>query len=326
MKYILLFLLIPLGCFAKAQHPNTLSAHYINGQAQGTTYSIKYYAAEQISKQSIDSILMEIDNSMSIYKQNSKISSFNHPKTRKVKMDQHMKAVIDASFKTYGLTDGYFDITVMPLVNLWGFGTKEYINNPTEEAIKKTKSVVGMKYLSVKKDYLIKKKKGVSIDVNGIAQGYTVDILGDYLNSKGINNYIIELGGEIITKGTKPGGDFIVEIQSPTALNYKIKLKDKAITTSGSYEKRRLVEGNYVSHHIDPKTGSPIESSTLSVTVIANSAFVADALDNYLMFLSPKKAVQFVEDKTDVEVYIVYVENNKLKELQSSGFNNYIYK
>lgn len=330
MKYILLVLLITLGCYAKAKHPKLVLVHSINGIAQGTTYSIKYYGDVTITKESIDSLLMEIDNSMSIYKDYSIISTFNNPNITKVKMDKHLKAVVDESFRTYELTNGYFDITVMPLVNLWGFGSKGFKNNPSYEEVKEAKSLVGMKFLSVKKDYLIKKKKGVSIDVNGIAQGYSVDILGNYLSSKNINNYIIELGGEIITRGSKPEGDFVVEIQRPQSGNtksaYRIKLKDKAITTSGSYEKRRIVNGNYVTHHIDPETGYPIESQTLSVTVIANSALKADAIDNYLMFIDPKKIIQFIENQKDMEVYVVYVENNTLKELQSFGFNNYIYK
>lgn len=318
-----------MGCYVQAQHPNPLHAYTIQGFAQGTSYSIKYYAESPIPKQSIDSMLTVIDNSMSIYKADSKITLFNDPNTNEIVMDQHMKIVIAESIKTYKQTKGYFDITIMPLVNLWGFGPKGFKNEPQEEQIKEALKVVGMKNIKVIGDRLIKKKKGVSIDVNGIAQGYTVDLLSAYFEAQQITNFIIEVGGEIRASGRKPQGDFIVEIQrpyqSPELSNYKVRLNNKAITTSGTYEKQVKVGNKIVSHHIDPKTGYPITNKTVSVTVIANSALEADALDNYLMFIDPQKVIQFIEKQKGMEVYVVYFENKMLKELQSSGFNNYIY-
>lgn len=322
-----------LFCCVQAQQNkiDSLYVYQIKGYAQGTTYSLKYYANKSfVSKESIDSLLNEIDNSLSIYKPESKISVFNQSKTKKVELDTHLKRVIKASLETYKATNGYFDITILPVVNLWGFGNQGPKNSPSQQDIDKAKSLVGIDNILIKDNYLVKRKKNVSIDVNGIAQGYTVDILSDYLTSKGIENFIIELGGEIVTKGSKPNGDFLVEIQRPYYQAgesvFRIALKNKAITTSGSYEKKKLVNGRYISHHMDPKTGYPIENHTLSVTVIANSALEADAIDNYLMFISPQEAVQFIENQTDNEVYIIYSENNFLKELQSSGFNNYIYR
>jgi len=320
-----------LGVLAKAQHPNAMLEHSIKGYAQGTSYNIKYYSDKAlITKQAIDSLLNEIDNSLSIYRTDSKISLFNDVKTKQVKMDQHMKTVIERSLMTYKLTDGYFDITVMPLVNLWGFGSQGARMNPNATEVQEAKSLVGINNLRVRNGYLKKKKKGISIDVNGIAQGYSVDILGEYLFSQGISNYIVEVGGEIVTRGAKPHGDFVVEVQRPFAKedkpSYKIKLRDKAVTTSGTYEKKRNVNGKYISHHIDPFTGYPIENTTLSVTIIADKAISADAIDNYLMFISPVEAIKFIESHCNMECYLIYFENNTLKELQSSGFNNYIYK
>lgn len=319
-----------LGCTLLGAHPKTFMEHTINGYAQGTTYNIKYYSDQEVRQGEVDSLLNIIDLSMSIYNKASLISTFNNPSTGKVRMDNHMRHVIDESFRTYNLTKGYFDITVMPLVNLWGFGSEGPKNKPTESELNFAKSLVGMSNLKRKGPFLIKKKKGISIDVNGIAQGYSVDVLSDFFQSKGIENYIIEIGGEIYAKGTKPNGPFLVEVQRPYQSHglhsYKIQLRDKAVTTSGTYEKQVKFDNKYVSHHIDPKTGFPIESKTLSVTVIANTAMEADAIDNYLIFLSPEEAVNYVEKQKDMEVYIVYAENNVFKELQSSGFNNYIYK
>lgn len=327
--YIAFFLSLLIGTDLKAQLPDNYSVFNINGYAQGTTYNIKYYAADSIKKNDVDSILHAIDMSMSVYNSKSLISKFNDYSTKKIKMDKHMQNVIEESIRVNSLTNGYFDITVMPLVNLWGFGTKGYVNSPSQKEIDDAKSLVGMHFVRSKGNSLIKKKQGVSIDVNGIAQGYSVDVLYDYFLSQNISNFLIELGGEIRSHGIKPMGDFIVEIQRPfqekEKSSYKIKLKNKAITTSGNYEKSVKIDGKLVSHHINPKTGLPISNNTLSVTVIANTAMMADALDNYLMFVSPQAAIDFVEKQKDVEVFVVYYHNNSLKELQSSGFNNYIY-
>lgn len=320
-----------MGCALSFAHPKNFIEHSIKGTTQGTTYSIKYYGEKIVSKQEVDSILNSIDLSMSIYIDNSIISKFNNPKTRKISMDSHLKKVIEESFRTYDITNGYFDITVMPLVHLWGFGNKGVENKPTDQQVNEALSLIGMKNLTVKGNSLIKKKKGISIDVNGIAQGYTVDVISDFLISKNIENFIVEIGGEIYVKGHKPNNNkFIVEVQRPyesTSLaSYKLAVEDKAITTSGTYEKQLMYDGEQVSHHIDPKSGYPIKSKTLSVTVIAKNAIVADAIDNYLILLAPADAIKFVESQEDMDVYLVYKENNVFKELQSSGFNNYIYK
>lgn len=320
-----------MGCALSLAHPKNFIEHSIIGTTQGTTYSIKYYCEIIVTKYEIDSILNDIDLSMSIYKDNSIISKFNNPKTRKISMDTHLKKVIDESFRTYNLTNGYFDITVMPLVQLWGFGNRGVKNKPTDQQVNEALSFIGMNNLKIKGNALIKRKKGVSIDVNGIAQGYTVDVISDFLISKNIENFIVEIGGEIYVKGRKPNNNkFIVEVQRPyesTSLaSYKLGVEDKAITTSGTYEKQLTYDNEQVSHHIDPKSGYPIKSQTLSVTVIAKNAILADAIDNYLILLAPVDAIKFIESQGDMEVYIVYKENNVFKELQSSGFNNYIYK
>lgn len=309
---------------------NATVVQTLSGYTQGTTYNIRYYAKETISKEEVDSVLNSIDLSMSIYREDSNISRFNSLETSQIKMDDHLYNVIQESFKTYKRTNGYFDITVKPLIDLWGFGPAGFKNKPDAEQISKALSFVGMsRCIKIKGKYLIKRKNSVSIDVNGIAQGYSVDVLSNYFLSKNIRNFIIEIGGEIVTRGTKPDGDFVIMIQRPTFqganLNtYNVRLKNKAITTSGSYEKKINIDGKYVSHHIDPKTGYPIENGTLSVTIVANTAMEADALDNYLMYLSPSEAIKFAERNKAIEVYIIYVEDDMLKEVQSSGFKDYL--
>lgn len=321
-----------MGCRVQAQHPNNFLESTLSGKAQGTTYTIKYYAntLDLIPKQSIDSILNVIDRSMSIYNPHSLISKFNQSSTKSIKMDPHMQKVVKESKRMHKLTQGYFDITIYPLIQLWGFGPSGFQRAPTQHELDSVARFVGMKNIKSCGSLLRKRNMQASIDLNGIAQGYSVDVLAQYLEEKGIQNYMVELGGEIRSKGTKASGPFIVEIQRPYSSadkrGHKIKLINKSITTSGNYERQLTVAGKRVSHHMNPFTKYPIENSTISVTVIANSAMEADALDNYLMFLSPEEAIAFANKRKDVEVYLIYFENNIFKELQSSGFNNYIYK
>ena len=283
-----------------------------------------------LSKAEVDSIFNVIDESMSLYKRTSLISQFNALSTKEVRLDAHMYNVVKASFEYHKKTKGYFDITIFPLLKLWGFGPEGFRYNPTENQVDSVLQFVGLNNLILKGRYLKKKNKNVSIDLNGIAQGYTVDVIAAFIKKKDIRSFMVEVGGEIFCYGLKEDGEFYkVAIQHPfsdASKSYKISLKDKAITTSGSYEKYRVLAGKPISHHINPQTGYPLTNSTLSVTVIANTAMEADALDNYLMYLKPEQAISFIEGIPNAEAYIVYSENNTLKELQSSGFNNYIYK
>ena len=330
MKFHFLYIFIFLGFCAQAQNPIHLNTYLITGRAQGTTYQIKYFAKDfAVEKTQIDSVIEELDLSLSIYRTNSLISSFNNKNTSQVKLDRHLGHVVRASLKMNKITKGYFDITVLPLVNLWGFGPNGFKKNPSIHEIDSVLNFVGLKKIKLKKDQLIKKNNQVSIDVNGIAQGYSVDILADYLERNGIQNYIVELGGEIKTKGHKPTGDFIVEIDRPknSLENSKhyIVANNLAVTTSGTYEKRRQYDGSYISHHINPKSGYPLKNSVVSVTVIANTAIEADGLDNYFMSLTPDKAIKEAEKMKDIAIYLIYSDNNTLKELQTSNFNKYIY-
>ena len=330
MKYYILILYILFGYAAKAAYPlNT--PFVISGVAQGTIYEIKYYAEKEVvKKKDIDSVFRVIDESMSLYLKTSLISTFNSPETQSVVLDKHMQNVVKASLYYNKLTNGYFDVTIFPLLKIWGFGPEGFRNNPSKSQLDSIRKFVGINKISLKGKKLKKNNDKVSIDLNGIAQGYSVDVLSNILRDKGIKSFIVEVGGEIYCQGQKPNGDsYKVAIQRPysdRSASYKVILKDKAITTSGSYEKYRMVDGKPISHHINPFTGKPITSNTISATVIANSAMEADALDNYLMYLAPQEAISFIERLPHVEAYIIYSENNTLKELQSSGFNNYIYK
>lgn len=290
-------------------------AYTINGVAQGTTYHITYYEFDSIvTKKNIDSILAKLDSSISIYKNYSIISQFNNSAVG-CEADEHLKEVVDKSLETYFSTKGIFDITVYPFTEAWGFGIKKTSSIPSPAIIKQLHFCVGSQYIYWSGNKLLKKKSCVKLDPNGIAQGYSVDVLSDFLEKKGINNYLVELGGEIKVKGRKqPGGEpmkIAIEIPSTDGLTVSLEqriivLKEGAVTTSGSYRKFYESKGRKISHIIDARTGYPSANELISVTVFAADAITADAYDNALMVMGLSKALSFTEKRKEIAAHFVY--------------------
>jgi thiamine biosynthesis lipoprotein len=326
MRYLCLLLVI---CTAFIQQPAWRKIQ-ITGKAQGTTYHITWYAQDStIGQPQIDSILARIDTSLSIYNPLSLISRFNDS-TSFVNMDVHMRNVIGKSIDTYRQTGGIFDITVEPLVQAWGFGPKKMTGLPDSATIRALKKCVGSNNLVLKGRVLHKLKPCIKIDVNGIAQGYSVDVVANYLEANGIRNYLVEIGGEIRVKGhKKPGGEKMkIGIEAPGDNDFELTMISKivavdsgAITTSGSYRKFYESEGKKISHLIDPRTGYPSQNELISVTVFARDAITADAYDNALMVMGLKKAMQFVEKRKDMAAHFIYrTSKGAITDTASSGF------
>lgn len=254
-----IFLVVFLG------KPAALQEFEIRGQAQGTGYSVKYFAKDSsIVKAEVDSVLMVIDSSMSLYKSYSAINRFNES-TEGCVLDGHFAKVVKRSFEIYNDSRGLFDITVAPLVKYWGFGPKKGDQKLT--ALAEILPCVGMDQLELRGNFLSKKKACVQIDVNGIAQGYTVDVLSEFLHAKGISIFLVEVGGEIRVSGKKPDGKLMkIGIEGPSEqpwsepiVQHVVSLDKGAITTSGNYRNYLMRGEKKISHLIDPKTGSPLE-------------------------------------------------------------------
>lgn len=306
-----------------------LSKIRLEGPAQGTQFHITYFAADSLVKRSeIDSILKVIDLSMSVYRKDSKISLFNQDSVMRIDMDEHMAHVIAASFRYNKLSKGQFDITIAPLVNLWGFGVKKSQIVPDSATVYQAKQLVGMQHLKVNRRQLLKEKPGVKIDVNGIAQGYTVDVLADYLEHKGISNYMVEVGGEIRVSGTPPGQKgFSIGIVQPDQSGQEeimtavVQLHSGALTTAGSFEKFIKYKDKKLGHHINPVTGFPYTTSVLSVSVYTRTAMDADALDNYFMGMEPAEILTKAKKLKGVEVFVIYKNKNQtIQTIYSDGF------
>lgn len=299
------------------------------GQAQGTTYLISYYCEkEKISKREIDSIFLVIDNSMSLYNPHSLISQINQSSTGG-NLDPHFLTVMHKAIQINEETDGIFDVTVAPLVAVWGFSSEKIKALPDSAVLSQILPLVGMENIKLDGTYLSKLKPKTKIDLNGIAPGYTVEVLADYFISKDIENFIIEVGGELRAEGKKPNGDFFrVGIEGPinsTDSQAKIKhiaqLKGKALATSGSYRHYIQYGKERLSHIINPKTGRPIQSEILSATVLTSDATFADGYASAFMVMGIKNAFQFLDRHADLEAYFVYRnEQGKVVDTMSNGF------
>jgi thiamine biosynthesis lipoprotein len=320
-----------LFVFITADRQSALKAFEISGPAQGTTYHITYFAEDSVVlHKSIDSIFEKIDSSLSLYRPYSLINRFNNAASE-VEMDEHLRKVVTASLRIYRSTAGVSDLTVYPLVKAWGFGPEKTSTIPDSAQIKEILKCVGANKIRIEGNNLVKDLPCVKIDLNGIAQGYTVDLIADFLEKKSIQNYLVEVGGEIRLKGKKyPGPENLkVGIESPTqnvlgqSVIYKILQPGSgAITTSGNYRKYHISDGKNISHLVDPVTGYPFSNELISVTVFARDAITADGYDNALMGMGLKKALQFMKSKTEMEAYFIYrKENGTVADTSTSGFN-----
>ncbi|PRY13878.1 thiamine biosynthesis lipoprotein [Pontibacter ummariensis] len=321
-----LFTLLPF-VFNKAD----LRQFRIRGFAQGTSYQITYYAEDSsITKAEITYILAQLDSSLSIYKPYSLINKFNRSESG-LKVDGYLQNVVEKALEVSNKTDGAFDITVQPLVQAWGFGVEPIATLPDSASIQALLKCVGTDKVSLNKEYLQKSTPCVCIDVNGIAQGYTVDVLANSMEQKGIRNYLIELGGEVRVKGRKqPSGnpmaigiEGLVENNSknPFPIQKIITLEAGAVTSSGNYRKFYQSGSKKISHLINPKSGYPLDNELISVTVWAEDAITADAYDNAIMGMGLEKAFRFVNRQKELEAYFIYRKaDDSVADTATSGF------
>lgn len=306
---IILFSLLLLGSCSDNKNKKI----QFSGEAQGTYYAITYFAYDTVVTQfQIDSILTAFDQSASIWVKNSVISQINNNKPE-AKPDENFTAIFKQAKRIWKETDGSFDITVGPLVNAWGFGFKNKIP-VNDEIIDSLLQLVNFRGVRLENGKIVKDNPNIQIDFNAIAQGYSVDLLAGYFIEKGIQNFLIDVGGEVYGKGNKPGNQlWVVGIEKPAEtaidarkLNATIEIKNQAIATSGNYRKYYEENGIKYSHTIDPKTGYPAKQSLLSATVMADSTSIADAYATALMVMGLEKSKKFLQKTPEIEAYLIY--------------------
>ncbi|NGF57725.1 FAD:protein FMN transferase [Parapedobacter sp. SGR-10] len=325
--YILIGVLLPLWVWSNEPRKFT-----IRGYAQGTDYTVIYYAQDSVvSVHEIKDMLASLDSSLSIYKPYSTISQFNDS-DKGTKVDGHLKKVVEKSLEAYVRSQGTFDITIYPIVRAWGFAEKTIESLPDTARIQELLTCVGSDKIMLRNDSLIKSMPCVKIDVNGIAQGYSVDCVADFLESREISCYLVEIGGELRVKGKKPDGEYMkVGIEMPADFAYQqpiigkvLTLERGAVTTSGDYRKYVESNGSKIIHLMDPRTGFSIKTNMISVTVVAEDAITADAYDNVLMGMGVEEALRFLEGKK-MEAYFIYRDDDgRVKDAYSRGFKKFI--
>jgi len=306
--------------------PDGTTSYALTGETQGTTYSIKYWGDSLDNYQEgLDSLLLEIDSSLSTYLPGSIISRVNEGESTVV--DAFFRDVFTRSVEINEITSAAFDPSVMPLVKAWGFGPDKVPEIDTS-LIDSLRALVGLSkygiYFSMRKNaenvnidtsYLMKTDNAIQLDFNGIAQGYSVDVLAKFLENQGVKNYLIEVGGEIKGKGKNDSGKWWkIGIDKPEVLveerplQATLALKDRSLATSGSYRKFYELNGVKYSHTIDPFTGYPVTHSLLSVTVLAQDCMSADAYATAFMVMGVEKSRNFLakNEALGLEAYFIY--------------------
>lgn len=287
------------------------------GEALGTTYSIQYEAADSLSiKSELELIFNTVNTSMSTYLPDSDISKINRGDTTII-ADDYFKAVFLKAKEVWKNSDGKFDPTVGALVNAWGFGPEKPLNKVSPQQVDSLLGVTGFDKVSLSEDgRIMKTHQAVYLDFNALAKGYTIDLIGRMLHEKGVKNYLVELGGEILAAGinTRTNKNWRIAIDSPLqqegerSFITRIDIRDKAIATSGNYRKFRTdpETGMRYAHIIHPKTGYPQKSNVLSVSVIANTCMEADAYATAFMVMETEEIKTLARRLTSLEVYVVY--------------------
>lgn len=288
------------------------------GPIQGTIYNISIVAApkDTVLVDSIAMLLDRIDQSLSTYKESSIISRINDNDTSVV-VDELFTEVFNRSQEIAKTTNGAFDVTVAPLVNFWGFGPESYPKEIDSTQVADILQYIGYDKVKLEEGRLIKQNPNMSLDFNAIAQGYSVDLVCRLLEDKGIENMIVEIGGELRAKGTNlQGRTWTVGVDKPIAgieyaegkdrYQFMIKLEDKALATSGNYRKFYEKDGKKISHTINPKTGFPVEQSLLSATVISDDCMTADAYATAFMVMGLEKAKELLANHPELQAYLVY--------------------
>lgn len=315
MKYLVFILtMVMVACQPSVNE----KVYLIEGEAQGSTYHIKYIAErDENLKPAIDSILEVIDRSMSTYRSDSAISKINQGDTTVV-VDEHFRKVFEASQQIWQESEGLFDPTVGVLVNAWGFG-KQKISEadlPTDKKIDSLRKYVGFDKVALTEKNLIKKRyTEILFDFNAIAQGYTSDVVANYLSARGIKNYIVEIAGEMYLKGknTVEHKSWTIGVENPLKplddrdLVATIQFTNQGLATSGNYRKVWTdSNGRKYVHSINPLTGRATQSDVLSATVVAPSTMLADGYATMFMVMGLAKSKAFLEKHPDLAVLLVY--------------------
>ena len=321
----LIFLIIGTIYILGKQKPYVTNS----GKIFGTFYNIIYSSDTDLHTE-IKKTLLQVDNSLSPFNKQSIITAINN--NADTLPDKKFTHVFMLAQEVSAKTDGAFDITVAPLVNAWGFGFKKGIT-PDSLTIDSLRQFVGYHTISLTDGKVRKQHPQTMLDCSAIAKGYGCDAVAATLEANGVKDYMVEIGGEVVTKGKNSKGCvWTIGISKPTEnpttsnneLHEIIAISGKSMATSGNYRNFREENGRKIAHTIDPRTGYPVQHSLLSATVIADDCATADAYATSFMVMGVEKAIEHCS-ANNIEGYFIYSdENGMLKTTMTEGFKKYL--
>ncbi len=339
MKPLSLSTVLSLICLMLVWPPHTAGAreYTVQGRTMGTFYTVKLISPRKQSmdlwQKKIDTRLAQVNTGLSMYDPDSDLSRFNRTEPGQPFRMSHDFARVMATARTvYTLTGGAWDGTVKPLVDLWGFGTRQPTDTlPDPAAIAEALALTGFDHLTVENTHLKKTTPGITLDLGSIAKGYGVDAVARVLIESGIDNFLVEIGGELYGSGVNRhknpwsvGITHPLKTGSDAGLYKVVNLENRAIATSGDYRNFFEVRGKIYSHIIDPKTGSPVANQVISASVIADTCTFADALATALMVMDPADSLALVNRLENVECLIIRKIPAGFSEFASRDFHTFV--
>ena len=327
-----LFILTLLTWHRLGQEPEVYEWKIGRGTTMGTTYEVKFLGTEEISHElflAIDQALETVEQSMSTYRPGSELSRFNQSGTEPIELSPELYQVFKTALTVNVESDGAFDITVGPIVNAYGFGPTPVEAPPTDEALKLLRTSVGAEHLSLEASTMTLQKDlpEVYCDLSAIAKGYGVDVLAQIMESYDIDDYYVEIGGEVRCHGVNPDGNpWRLGIEKPIEgqreIYQVVSLNNQAMATSGGYRNYIVVDGKQLSHTIDPRTGRPVDHALVSATVLHSSCERADAYATALMVLGEEEGLAFAEEHGLLVFLIVREADGSLRDVASSAWES----
>jgi len=343
---VCLTLVLVWGC--QSEKPTERTYSEMQGETMGTYYKVTYYdSLNRTLQPGVDSLLARLNQEVSTYIESSTISRFNqsdrgipltyNPYGEESRYEnEHFKKNYSLAVSMFRATDGNLDVSVMPLVNYWGFGysEKRKVTEVDSNRVDSLLQFVGLDNVEMNADSLRKKMPGVQLDFSALAKGYGVDLIGAFLQERGIQHFFVDIGGEVVVSGESPRGDaWRIGISDPRDdaglddIQTAIPITNRAMATSGNYRNVYEVNGVKYSHTINPKTGYPERSSLLSATVLAPDCIRADALATACMVAGPDQALAYARNDDQVEVYLIIgLPEGGLDVRYSEGFKTYFDK
>ena len=323
---ILFWLSLIVSIFLIYQSNNEQKIISISGETMGSTYSVKYLSGDDLeikNKKIIEDILTDINQQMSHYIADSEISLFNSLNdTIWFDISEEFAYVVSSSYKYHNISNGLYDITIMPLVNLWGFGPEDFSNPPNQVAIDSVLNFIGQDLIEISKNKIRKKDPRVQIDLSSIAKGYAVDKILEYLNYEDI---MVEIGGEVRVRSKNKF--WKIGINAPSIENFNndiehiVTLDNSSLATSGNYRNFYIDENNFYHHEISPLSGYPIKSNLGSISVLtATSCMEADGLSTALYMMDMNEITNFFNNSDFEGLMIIANEDNSFDKLFSENF------